>query len=63
MDNLSQLEDRVKKMISTILELKERVSTLESENKKLFEIKAEISKRVDSIIKKLSLLPDEDKGA
>ena len=63
MDELGQLEERVEKMIALIVKLRDKVDTLESENRKLFEIKAEVAKRIDSIIKKLDLLPEGDKGA
>lgn len=60
MEDLEKLEERVEKMRKLVLELKERVNTLESENKQLFEIKSEVARRIDSIIKKLDLLPDNN---
>ncbi len=63
MAEFGDLEKRIEKMLSLILELREKVNTLEEENRKLFDIKSEVARRIDSIIKKLDLLPDDGKGA
>jgi len=63
MDEFEKLEERIEKMLSLIAELKERVGALESDNRRLFEIKSEVLRRVDSIVKKLDSLPDNGQGA
>lgn len=63
MSEFERLEERVTRMLSLIAELKERVGALESENRKLFEMKGEVARRIDSMIKKLDALPEDEKGA
>ena len=63
MSEFERLEEKVAKMLTLIAELKERVGVLESENRKLFEMKGEVARRIDSVIKKLDALPEDEKGA